>query len=178
MSDYPQSVSNYQYLSSAVRQDNVDDVHHKNTDVFLSFLFVLPFLAIIAYAIIIYSKQEAIKEQMRKPERHPDFAALICLGLTLAWYTTILDIFAVAFFTHKDHTSGHIYYSEENHENDKLKRTLIAFLVAEGLICFLGEVWIGFLSIQNGIEEAMSKLPEAMSKLQEAKAKLKEAKVS
>ena len=185
MSGYPQSVSNYQYLSSAVRKNNVPDVYHKYTDILFSYMFVLPFLTLIAYAIIILSKHEAIKKKMMKPEKHPDFAALICLGLTLSWYTTILDIFAVAWFTHEDHTTEHIYYSEENNENDTLKYFLIASLAVELLICFSGEIWIGFLTFRqwknrkyskNLVEEIITKLEEAETKLKEAKIKLEEGK--
>ena len=141
VSGYPQSVSSYQYLSSAVRKDNLPDVYHKYTGLFFSYMFVLPSLAIIAYAIVILSKHEAIKKQMMKPEKHQDFAALICLGLTLSWYTTILDIFAVAWLDNEDHTTEHIYYSKENHKNDRLKYSLIASIVVELIICCLGEIW-------------------------------------
>ena len=151
MSSYPQSVSNYQYQSSAVREDKLRRVYHECNnpkydirclcgDIFFSFIFVLPFVAMIIYAIVILSEHKAIKKMMKKPKNHQNFAALISLGLTIGWYVTILDSIAV-FWTKPKEEIHIIYYSMENNEYKKLRNILGISLMVELAICCLGEIW-------------------------------------
>ena len=154
MSGYPRSVSNYQYQSSAVRENKLHLVYHKCNsnnskyditclcgDIFFSFIFVIPFVAMIIYAIVIASEHKAIKKSMKKQKNHQNFAALISLGLTIGWYITILDIIAV-FCPNPTEIIHIIYYSEENPENEKLNKLLCRSLMVELAICCLGEIWI------------------------------------
>ena len=148
VSGNPQSVSNYQYLSSAIRMGNTSDVYQKGDNTFYSFIFVLPVLAIITYIILILSKHKAIKKQMMKPKQHPTFAALIGLSLTITLYITVLDIIAVAMLYFGEGATEGIYISE-NSKNEDLKKWLSVSLGFEILHYLLGGCNIVWLVIRQ-----------------------------
>ena len=89
---------------------------------------------------------------MTKTKEHRNFGALIALGLTIAWFITILDLIAVVWLSSNDKKPTLvIYYSEENHKNDTLKNILIIILSlsVELALCCLGEIWIWILTFRQ-----------------------------
>ena len=154
MSGNPLSASNYQYQSLAVPKENLANVYRKdNTNTFFSFIIVLPFLAIIAFFIIIVSNHDSIEEKMKKKEQHKNFAAVICLGLNIAAYVTTLDIWALCWFTDKEHGGKAIYFSTEDTEYEEFKHILIAHVVAELPICVAGEFCLIILACTHCCHE-------------------------
>ena len=135
MFSLPESVYNYRFLSSAVSITHINEVFHdgQETWTFLSFMIGLPVLAVIAYLIIILSIRKKIKDKLKDPAEHQNFAALISLGVTFAWFATALDIMAAWWYEHSI-PSNELYYSYENERNDSLFRILVISIVCE---CFV-----------------------------------------
>ena len=138
----PESVYNYQFLSSAVSITHIEDVFHdgRETWTFLSFMIGLPVLAVIAYLIIILSIRKEIKEKLKDTAEHQNFAALISLGITVAWFATSLDILALASYEH-DPSTMELYYSHENNSNNKLFRVLIASAICECIVIIATDIF-------------------------------------
>ena len=138
MRNYPPSVSTYQYQSSAIRCRNIRDVfqHTKGITTFFSFLIGFPLLGIASFFIIVLSYRDDIEKSIKKPKEHKNFAALVCLGVTLAWFATGVDIFAVIVHQHVIATDE-LYYSIENSMNMQLYPFLITSIVLECIVIII-----------------------------------------
>ena len=101
---------------------SASSLHRESTD---SLMIGLPILAVIAYLIIVLSNRKEIKEKLKDSAEHQNFATLISLGTTVAWFATLLDILALASYEH-DPSTMELYYSHENNSNNKLFQVLTA----------------------------------------------------
>ena len=148
MSGNPVSASDYQYQSLAVQKENLANVYHDdNSNMFFSFIIVLPTLAVTSFFIIIFSIRNSMAKAMKKHKQHKTFAAVIGMGLNIAAYVTALDIWGLFWFTNKDHGGSEIYFSTEDTKYDTFKAILILHVVVEVLIYCLGEIWFFTLTI-------------------------------
>ena len=141
MSGTPRSVSNYQYQSLAAQKENLANVYHKDNITFFSFIFVLPTLAVTSFFIIIFSNHDSIAKEMKRRKQHKNFAAVIGLGLNIAAYVTVMDIWGLCWFTQEGHGGREIYFSKEDTKYNTLKVILSLHVVVESIIYGLGEIF-------------------------------------
>ena len=159
VSGYPRSASNYQYQSLAVQADNLANVYRKDkTNTFFSFIIVFPILAIIIFFIIILSNHDSIEEKLQNKEQHKNFAAVIGLGLNIAAYVTVMDIWGLCWFTEEGHGGREIYFSKEDTQYEKFKCVLIAHVVVESLFSVAGEFCFIILACTHCCRHKQNKL--------------------
>jgi hypothetical protein len=138
----PSSISDYQFQSSAVKMSNIPAIFHQSRETwtFFSFMFGLPILAVIAYTFIVISLHKEIKEKITNPEKHKIIAAVMCVGLTFAWFATILDLLAVIWHKIEMSISDELYYSCENRANKILRPILIHSTVCEFIVILIFDI--------------------------------------
>ena len=132
MLNFPPSVSTYQFRSSAVKVSEIPQVFHNKRSIvtFFSFMVGLPLLTTVAFFVIVVSLKDYIEERMSDQKEHQNFAALISVGVTFAWFATIVDV--IALILHENRIKSDVLYiSSENKENELLLPFLIASTVLE-----------------------------------------------
>ena len=141
MINFPPSVSTYQYRSSAVKCGKIHEVFTKKTETFLSFMIGLPIIITVTYFAIVLSIRDKIEKWLEDPKEHKNFAALIVLGVTFAWFATIVDILAL--IQHEPQytiDTEEIYYIKQFHMSGIISHWLKISVSLEIVVIFLFDI--------------------------------------